>query len=244
MTNAQVLDKPIKLTISITHECNLDCQPCYADCHSIKTRNELSTSEVMAFIDYLDREGFVQVHYEGGEPFTRPDFMDIVRHTTPRMLTWVRTNGTLITPEIARELADAKVGAVCVDIWGATQMTHEALTKSTGSFNLACKAVEYLSENGVEVIMTIILNRQNIDELQDYLQLAERLGAKSVGLLRLYPLGRAKREWSELAVSIDHQMQAIRALHVPDKIKLMQSWHPKDGNCCWQSAAIQRKTNF
>ena len=31
---------------------------------------------------------------------------------------------------------------------------------------------------------------------------------------------------------------ALARLEVPKGIQLMQSWHPKDGNCCWQNAAV------
>src|SRR3546814_9023348 len=31
---------------------------------------------------------------------------------------------------------------------------------------------------------------------------------------------------------------ALGALKPPPGIKLMQSWHPNDGNCCWQMAAV------
>jgi radical SAM protein with 4Fe4S-binding SPASM domain len=58
------------------------------------------------------------------------------------------------------------------------------------------------------------------------------------GILRLYPLGRVKRRWSELALSLDEQMAALGSLKAPAGLQVMKSWHPTDRNCCWQSAAI------
>jgi radical SAM protein with 4Fe4S-binding SPASM domain len=84
----------------------------------------------------------------------------------------------------------------------------------------------------------IVLNRANAAEIGDFLAMAHALRAKEVGLLRLYPIGRARQRWSELALSLDEQMHVIRSLRPPPGLHVMQSWHPNDGNCCWQMAAI------
>jgi radical SAM protein with 4Fe4S-binding SPASM domain len=70
------------------------------------------------------------------------------------------------------------------------------------------------------------MTRRNAGELQQVLDLAEELGVPRVGVLRLYPLGRARTHWKDLA------------LRVPDSVHLTTSWHPKDGNCCWQNAGV------
>jgi radical SAM protein with 4Fe4S-binding SPASM domain len=69
-------------------------------------------------------------------------------------------------------------------------------------------------------------------------QLAAQLGAERLGILRLYPLGRAKRIWSEIAPSLQEQVAAVRALRPPPGLGVMQSWHPNNKNCCWQAAAV------
>jgi len=84
----------------------------------------------------------------------------------------------------------------------------------------------------------VILTRQIVPELNALLQLAAALGADRVGILRLYPLGRAKKLWPEIALSLDEQMAAVRDLRPPPGLAIMQSWHPMDKNCCWQAAAV------
>ena len=65
------------------------------------------------------------------------------------------------------------------------------------------------------------------------------LGAERVGILRLYPLGRAERIWSDIALSLEEQTAAIRSLpQRPPGLSVMQSWHPNNRNCCWQAAAV------
>jgi radical SAM protein with 4Fe4S-binding SPASM domain len=107
-----------------------------------------------------------------------------------------------------------------------------------GSFDQACNAVRHFVAAGIPADMVIIMNRRNVAELPAYLQLAAQLGAQRVGVLRLYPLGRAKRRWAELALPLEDQERAVAALRPPPGVGLMQSWHPKDANCCWQAATV------
>jgi radical SAM protein with 4Fe4S-binding SPASM domain len=229
---------PPHLTISVTNTCNLRCRWCYGDCGSAGSRPELDTPEWLSFIDYLVDNDFIQVYFEGGEPFCRPDFLKILRHCTRKLMTFVRTNGTLITPDIATELKAIGVGRVLVDIMGARPETHDELTGTAGSFDRSCAAVKRLAAAGIKTDVLVILNRQNASEIQELVDLAHALGALRLGILRLYPLGRAKRAWDELCLALQEQQSTLAALRVPGGFKVMQSWHPNDRNCCWQAAAV------
>jgi radical SAM protein with 4Fe4S-binding SPASM domain len=232
------LQSPFKVTLSITQTCNLDCKLCYANCDRRRRVDELTTAEWLRVVDYLAANGFISLYIEGGEPLARRDFLKVLSVCTSGMMTLLRTNGTLIDRKMARRLKQIGVGRVLVDIMGASSRTHDYLVGVEGSFARACQAVRHLLEAGIETDVLTILNRHNMAELQDYLDLAKALGVPRAGILRLYPLGRAKARWSELALSLDEQMAALEALVPPPGLKVMKSWHPTDRNCCWQSAAI------
>jgi radical SAM protein with 4Fe4S-binding SPASM domain len=231
-------ERPPKITLSVTNTCNLECAHCYGDCTREASPRELTTAEILAFIDYLVANDFIQIYIEGGEPQWRADFDRILEHCGRKMMTLVRTHGTLMTPRAARDWHRFGVGRVYVDVMGACAATHERLSGVGGTFAKSCNAVRHLVDAGIETDMLIIMNRHNVDELNDYLGLAKSLGATRVGILRLYPLGRAKRRWAELALSAEEQDAAIAQLEPPPGLGVMQSWHPKDKNCCWQAAAV------
>lgn len=233
-----VLESPIKLTVSVTNACNLECAYCYGDCGRSLPNPELSTGELLALVDELADNGIISVFFEGGEPLLRPDMLDVLAACTPNMMTWLRTNGTLVTPAVASELKRIGVGTVCVDMCGATPATHEALTGVEGSFARSIAGIRNLLAAGLPTLMLIILNRRNMGELQAYIELAESLGVARVGILRLYPLGRARKNWAELACSLDEMTTALAAIKPPPSVYVMQSWHPKNGNCCWENAAV------
>lgn len=231
-------DTPPKITVSVTATCNLQCKHCYADCSERPKENELTTAEWLSFIDYLVENNFIQIYIEGGEPLHRPDFDTILQSCGRRMMTLVRTHGTLLSAVRARKLKRLGVGRLFVDLMGATAATHEYFTGTKGSFRKSCGGVRHAVAAGIPTDVVIILTRLNVGELQDYLELARELGAERAGILRLYPLGRAKHRWKELALSLKEQDEAIASLRPPPGLGVMQSWHPNDANCCWQAAAV------
>jgi radical SAM protein with 4Fe4S-binding SPASM domain len=230
-------ETPPKITLSLTERCNLACKHCYGDCNR-GLRRELDTGQWLDFLDYLEANGVIQVYIEGGEPLFREDFETILRHCGRKMMTLLRTNGTLLDAARVARLKAAGIGRILVEVMGARAATHDYFTGRRGSHREAIAAVERSLAAGVETDMLIILNRRNAGELQDYVDLAHRIGVPRVGVLRLYPLGRARRRWRDLALSLEEQMSTLERLRVPDGLTLMQSWHPRNHNCCWQSAAV------
>src|SRR5262249_40555771 len=107
-----------------------------------------------------------------------------------------------------------------------------------GSFEAACRGVEHLLAAGIDTRLVVILTRRIAPELNQLLKLARDLGVVQVSVLRLYPLGRAKRLWSELALSLDEQLAALDGLRAPPGVRVAHSWHPHDKNCCWSSVAV------
>jgi radical SAM protein with 4Fe4S-binding SPASM domain len=238
LRNPYRLDAPVKITVSYTARCPLDCRHCYAGCAADPDTRELSAGEWTRFLDERIEAGVVSILFEGGEPLARPDFLDVLAHCSPRTLTRVRSNGWLIDDAMASRLRAAGTGTVLVDFMGARAESHDWFAQRPAAFERACAAVRRLVAAGVPTQMLIILTRRNMGELQDFVELAHALGIDTVGILRLYPIGRARLAWKALAMTLDEQTAVLKALRPPAGMRIMQSWHPNDGNCCWQMAAV------
>lgn len=236
--NPGPLQRPMKTTLVITEQCNLDCRLCYGRCKEAKPRPELSIDEWRRVVDDLAASGVMWLYIEGGEPFLKPGFVELLAENTPRMYTMVRTHGTLIDEALAAQLSAIDIGAVLVDLWGATAATHECLTGTPGSFERSVSGLRHLVAAGVETHALLILNRRNVHELQAWCDLVGSLGVHAAGVLRLYPLGGVKAQWQELALSLGEMTESLAALRVPAGLRLMQSWHPRNANCCWQMSGI------
>jgi MoaA/NifB/PqqE/SkfB family radical SAM enzyme len=232
------LASPTSITIGVTEACPLKCRHCYADCAAAPKSNELTADAWIRLIDALADQGVIQLYLEGGEPLVKPGLLDLLRAASPRMMTLLRTHGYGLDGAMAAALRQAGLGRALVDLMGASAARHDAETGVAGSFAQSCAAVRHLVAQGIPTDVLVILTRHTAPDLQAILELAAALGAGRVGVLRLYPLGRARRAWAELALPLAEQMAALAALRVPQGLVLMQSWHPKDRNCCWQGAAI------
>jgi radical SAM protein with 4Fe4S-binding SPASM domain len=232
------LDRPVKVTISFTHSCNLACRVCYAGCTPQPSDRELTGAAWLRVIDDLLDLGIISIMFEGGEPLHRADFLTVLRHCTPRAMTRLRTNATLVDAAMAAELKAAGLGDALVDMLGANPETHDSLTGVAGSYVRTIAGIQALRAAAVPVTVLVIMNRRNAGELQDLLDLVHALGAEAVGVLRPYPLGRMRENWRELSLSLNDMTAAIGSLVAPPGLRLMQSWHPNNANCCWQMAAV------
>lgn len=233
-----VLETPPKISVSITEACPHACAHCYSDCATTPKPRELSIPAWREVLAKLADDGFIQVYFEGGEPFAKPGFLDLLEAIAPRMMTLVRTRGAGLDASVAERLAAIRVGRVLVDLMGDDAATHDSTAGACGAFEAACTAIEECARRGIPVDALVVLTRRTAPRLNAILRLAHRLGAERVGVLRLYPLGRAKRIWQEIALPLDEQMAAIASLDPPKGLGVMQSWHPRDQNCCWQAAAL------
>jgi radical SAM protein with 4Fe4S-binding SPASM domain len=231
------LDKPFKLTMCVTATCNMDCKLCYADCNH-EHRAEMTTAEWKAFIDHLVTESFIHIFIEGGEPFHRPDFEELLAHIDRRMFIAIRTHAHLIDKSRAKRLKALGVARLYVDLFAAIPEVQDDLTGTPGCYDAVIEGIRNARAEGIKVTILGILSRKNYDHLQRYVDLAAELGCDQVGVLRLYPLGRAKQNWAELSLSLDEMMWALAQVKVHPGVQLMQSWHPRDGNCCWQNSAV------
>jgi radical SAM protein with 4Fe4S-binding SPASM domain len=233
-----VLETPPKITFGVTECCNLRCRHCYADCAAAPKAGELGVDDWLRIADEVIQDGVIQFYIEGGEPLAKPGFLQLLSRCAHDAMTLLRTNGTLIDQSMAAALKAAGVGRVLVDMMGADAETHEWFTRVPGSFAATCDGIRHSVAAGVPTDVLVILTRQTAPQLNALLSLAADLGAQRVGVLRLYPLGRAKQIWSDIALSLPEQTAAISALAPPDGLSVMQSWHPNNKNCCWQAAAI------
>jgi MoaA/NifB/PqqE/SkfB family radical SAM enzyme len=95
---------PSVLAISPTMRCNYNCKACYS--RGRPTDDELSTDELNRLFSEAEDLGIHSIVLTGGEPLLRDDILDLIAHHH-RLLFFLITNGSLVTPEIARRIAQS-----------------------------------------------------------------------------------------------------------------------------------------
>ncbi len=202
------LDAPICLTWEITYGCNLACVHCLSSSGRRDPR-ELSTRQCEAFIDELRDLQVFYVNIGGGEPTMRQDFWHLLDYAVHnRVGVKFSTNGTSLTTERARVLAQTDYVDVQVSLDGATAEVNDRV-RGAGSFRTAVTALESLASEGFQnAKISVVVTRDNASQLDDFLALADSLGA-TLRLTRLRPSGRGVDVWDDLHPTSVQQ----RAIH-------------------------------
>ena len=167
---------PISASIELTWRCNLKCLFCY---QYKPGDNELSTKEIKNIMDQLKEEGCLYLALTGGEPMTHPDFWEISEHARKNSFAvTLQTNGTLITPDIAKKIKELNFFSVHISLLGATAETHDTLSGKKGSFEKVINAAKSLKTSGVNVVFKTTVVKQNFGELGRIIDMADELGVQ------------------------------------------------------------------
>jgi len=167
---------PLDGKFDVTYRCNNTCRHCWLwlPPDASQGREELSSDEIRRIVDEARRMGCQAWAISGGEPLLRPDFAEIFSYITHKSLHYsLNTNGTLITPEIARLLT--RKGRKMVALYGATAEVHDDVTRNPGSFEATMRGFAYLKEAGAGFEVQIIPMRANYHQYNAMLELARSL---------------------------------------------------------------------
>ena len=176
-----------------TRNCNLSCVHCRASATCGPYTGELDTTASYKLLDDMATLGKPIVILTGGEPLLRPDIFDIAKYGTEKGLRMVMApNGTLITADIAQQMADSGIQRISVSLDGASEEAHDGFRGVPGAFKGAIKGIEAAKAGGIEFQINTTITQMNKDQIPLILKLAESLGAVALHIFLLVPTGRGK----------------------------------------------------
>jgi SynChlorMet cassette radical SAM/SPASM protein ScmF len=181
----------------LTEGCNLRCRHCWIAPKYQSEENLYPALDLDLFKSIITQAkplGLTGVKLTGGEPLLHPETKEILEYIrTEDLRLIVETNGVLCTPEMAEKMAACKGTFVSVSLDGAEAETHEWVRGVEGCFDEAIDGLRNLVSAGLrpQVIMSIM--RQNKDQIEQIVRLAEGLGAGSVKFNIVQPTARGKK---------------------------------------------------
>lgn len=204
---------------------------CYINLPAIdvnQRQRELSSEQWIRLAKEAVDNGMLFLLLTGGEPFLRPDFFQILEPLSRMgILLTIFTNGTPITKEVARRLAQYPPYRIEITLYGATEKTYEGITRVPGSYARCLAGIEALLEYNLPLLLKTTITRQNVSELEEMRRLAHNLGLKFSGgwLLtkrrdglpsevedcRLSPRECVMLEATDQASALEWQEEALRA---------------------------------
>ncbi len=93
-----------QLVWNVTYACNFACAVCFTDAGK-RRDDELGTEEALRLIACAAEAGVRDVIISGGEPFARPDLIELLAAMAERGISArIATNGSLVTADLLRRL--------------------------------------------------------------------------------------------------------------------------------------------
>ncbi len=187
--------------VSLTDRCNFDCVYCHNEGLG-DTRGpmeprekEMSTDDVVRFLEVAREFDVEAVKFTGGEPMLRDDLEEILRRTPDGMETSLTTNGTYL-PGRAPDLVEAGLDRVNVSQDALDQDVFAEVTQS-GEYEAVIEGVEAALEAGLQPVkLNMVVFEQTagyVPEMVDHV--AENDGLQ-LQLIEYMPELAGRPEWA------------------------------------------------
>jgi 12,18-didecarboxysiroheme deacetylase len=211
-------DKKPVVVWNMTRRCNLKCVHCYAKALDEHGKDEIDTAQAKTIIDDLAAYGAPVMLFSGGEPLVRKDLVELAHHAVSKgMRAVISTNGTLITPEKARELKSVGLSYVGISLDGGEDI-HDRFRGVPGAFKKALRGIENCQNEGLKVGLRFTINKRNASEIPVLFDLVRDLNVPRICFYHLVYSGRGSElikedlDHAETRAAVDLIMDRTRAL--------------------------------
>lgn len=182
---------PLTINLLISGQCNFSCKMCYWKtpevCRAYEETEKLNIADIENFILGVKKYQPV-VHMGGGEPFLRPDLLEIVDIIKSNKLKClITTNGFLNQGQVLEKIVDLNIDVLFFSLYGE-ELTHDSITGVRGSFDkimLNLKSVLKRKTRHTKVFVSTLVLPDNINGLKLVLKKLHSLGIDGVKIEQL-----------------------------------------------------------
>jgi PqqA peptide cyclase len=209
---------PYVLVAELTYRCPLRCAYC-SNPTQVPDRDALASADWQRVLGEASELGVMQVHFTGGEPLLRDDLEVLVAHATQlELYSNLITSGLPLTRERLAGLQAAGLCALQLSFQAARPGASTAIA-GVDAFAHKRKVAAWVRELELPLTVNVVLHRQNLDEVNQIIALAEELGADRLELANTQYLGWAYQNRAALMPSLA-QLDAARAVVATARARL------------------------
>ncbi len=176
-SNNPEVTPPRWLLAELSYKCPLQCPYCSNPLDYAQYTEELATEDWKRVLTQARKMGAVQLGFSGGEPLTRQDLPELVRHA--RELGYYSnliTSGYGLEEDKIVQLKEAGLDHIQVSIQASTQELNDHLA-GTASYQHKQEVAKLVKKHGYPMVLCVVIHRENIHQMQQILEMAESLGA-------------------------------------------------------------------
>ncbi|MDR1324632.1 MAG: radical SAM protein [Treponema sp.] len=174
-------ETPVDMTLILTHRCNFRCVYCYNSSGQGAGADELSTGQWVSLIEEARDMGVLKCTLTSGEPLIHQGFFDILAALQrSNIITYICTNGSLITEETVRKLKDLDVPLIQISLDSPISTVHGTVTDSRSSFPVIIKAIRMLVEAEIKVYIKSLMLPETAPEAAALIDLCHNEGVSNI----------------------------------------------------------------
>ena len=151
---------PITAMVSLTYRCQCRCVHCSVEKRDVKSTMELTTSEVISFLDGLSRLGVLKIGFTGGEPLLRDDICELVAYAFRKGFSVsIDTNGVLLSAAMVSRLKSSGICNFNISIDRPDAVFHDRLRRNKGCFDNAIAGLKECVRLRVPCVISTYVTR-------------------------------------------------------------------------------------
>jgi MoaA/NifB/PqqE/SkfB family radical SAM enzyme len=234
------LSAPIGVSWELTKKCNSKCIFCCNDAGG-SSDEECSVEQIEKIVDVLKEWGCIRVIVGGGEPFVREDIREILEiFKRKNFKPAIATNGIKLNDEYFELIND-----VCITLQISLDTLKEEIyqrLRGVDACGLVKKAIEKYGRKTSNMRVVTVVNKYNIDELEDIAEFLENNGVTQWFVFKMLPAGRGIRVFDELVV--EDNLVENKLKNIKNKFKNLAVWYWGSSVCNGLAVYITEKGRF
>ncbi|MEG3006103.1 MAG: radical SAM protein [Oscillospiraceae bacterium] len=161
--------------IHITQNCNLKCPYCYSKDSMRNKFQDLDLDSWKKAIKKVKAMGFNRLVFSGGEPLLYTQIDELLSYCNELQFEEIDliSNGLLVNKRNIVFLKE-NVKNLCISLDGYNEETN-CLTRGAGNFEKVVDSIKMLRENEVAVNIIATIYKENINDINEYINLASSL---------------------------------------------------------------------
>lgn len=193
--------------IELTTKCNFRCKHCFIDDFG---KAGLSKEEIFMLLDNLRKFGVYAVEFTGGEIFTRPDIMEIIRYARKlKFSVSLLSNLYLLTDEIIDELTSLSIEAISTTLFSMSDEINDKITCHRNSASKVIDNLLKLAKSNISIEVKTIVMSDNAGEYRAIQEFCNQNGFCYLATEGIFPEMNGNEAPRKLAMTLEQLRNCI-----------------------------------
>lgn len=194
---------PLSLSIELTNRCNEKCIHCLKNA-GYNSHCDINYLNLINYLDFL-KHHTKSIQLTGGEPMLYKDFYNLLSYCKNNFEEIsVSTTGTLINESNVENFLDT---TTYVSLYSHIESNHDEITLLKGSYNKTLNGIDLLVKNNINVSISSIVTKFNINYIEDMVKLAINHKVNNIRFGQFNPMGRGESLGSEWILNSNEKVK-------------------------------------